>query len=220
MKGVIFDVDGTLLDSMGIWETAGIRYLKRYHIEAPEDLGRTLFAMTVEEAAGYLKQEYGLAGEIQEIIDGILDTVKEYYETEAPLKRGARSLLETLQAKGIPMAVATSSEKCHIEAAFTRLGIRPYFQRIVTCTEAGAGKQEPVVYHRAAECFSAEPEEIWVVEDALYAARTAAAAGYRTVGVYDVSSEADQEALKSFVDIYVTELTELADRWSEVGRNM
>lgn len=203
IKGAIFDVDGTILDSMGIWDEAGIRYLKNKGISAPEDLGDTIFAMTITEAAGYLRQEFELRETEEEIISGVMDTVKDYYYKEAPLKNGIREVLEALRDREIPMAVASSSEKTHIEAAFKRLGILDYFQEIYTCTEVGEGKNSPLIFEKACEKLGTQPEDTYVFEDALYAIETAKAAGLRAVGIYDPYSAKEQEQIQKLADIYV-----------------
>ena len=156
IKGAIFDVDGTILDSMGIWDEAGIRYLKSNGIEAPSDLGDTLFAMTITEAADYLKEKFALKETTDAIEQGILDTVKDYYYEEAPLKSKVVRILEILKRENIPMAVASSSEKAHIEAAFQRLGILKYFQVIYTCKEVGEGKSSPLIFEKACEELGTE----------------------------------------------------------------
>ena len=110
-KGAIFDVDGTLLDSMSIWEDAGARYLKSLGAEPEENLGKILYPMTIEEAAAYLKKQYHLEWEASRIAQGILDTVKEYYYREVPLKPGVKEELQKLQKKGVGITAATSSNR-------------------------------------------------------------------------------------------------------------
>ena len=130
-KGVIFDVDGTLLDSMSIWEDEGARYLKSLGAEPEENLGKILYPMTIEEAAAYLKKQYHLEWEASRIVQVILDTVKEYYYRDAPLKPGVKEALQKLQKKGVGITAATSGNREHIETAFQRLGIGGYFQRFL-----------------------------------------------------------------------------------------
>lgn len=209
IKGAIFDVDGTLLDSMEIWEDAGARYLKSINIEPEEDLSEILFPMTIEEAAIYMKKQYALPVEVSEVIQGVLDTVRNFYYTEAPLKEGAEALLKSFEENKIPIAAATSSDKEHIKAAFGRLGVEKYFKEIITCQEIGAGKDKPVIYQEALKCLETKPEETYVFEDVLYAVKTAKNAGFRTVGVYDRFSADKEKEMRDCADFYVTGLTEL-----------
>lgn len=209
IKGAVFDVDGTLLDSMGIWEETGSRYLHGIGIEPEEHLSEILFPMTVEEGAAYVKRQYGLTQSVREIADSVFDIVRGFYYEEAPLKEGAEKLLEYLKERNIVMAVATSSEREHVEAAFQRLHIRHYFKEIFTCREVGAGKTDPLIYMEAAKCLGTKPEETYVFEDVLHGIQTANAAGFRTVGVYDRSSEKDNRAIREQAEIYLPDLTDV-----------
>ena len=213
IKGAIFDVDGTILDSMSIWDEAGSRYLRSKGIEAPSDLGDTLFAMTITEAAAYLKEKFALEETTDAIEKGVLDTVKDYYYEEAPLKNKVVEALEMLKNNKIPMAVASSSEKAHIEAAFQRLGIRKYFQAMYTCLEVGEGKSSPLMFEKACESIGTTPNETYVFEDALHAMRTAKNAGFRTVGIYDWYSRKEQEEIRKTADIYIESWEQHSKLW-------
>ena len=202
IKGAIFDVDGTLLDSMEIWEDVAIRYLKSIGVEAEPDLPEVMFTMSLPEGAAYVKEHYRLTRETDEIIQGVLDIIRNYYEETAPLKPGVTKILEELSRKRIPMTVATSNNKEEVEAAFKRLGIASYFSRIFTCEEVGAGKTRPDIYMKAAEYMGTRPEETVIFEDVLHAIRTAKKAGFLAVGLYDEASKADQEEIKKEADWY------------------
>lgn len=202
IKGAIFDVDGTLLDSMEIWEDVAIRYLKSIGVEAEPDLPEVMFTMSLPEGAAYVKEHYRLTRETDEIIQGVLDIIRKYYEETAPLKPGVTKILEELSRKRIPMTVATSNNKEEVEVAFKRLGIASYFSRIFTCEEVGAGKTRPDIYMKAAEYMGTRPEETVIFEDVLHAIRTAKKAGFLAVGLYDEASKADQEEIKKEADWY------------------
>ena len=138
IKGAIFDVDGTILDSMSIWDEAGSRYLRTKGIEAPSNLGDTLFAMTITEAAAYLKEKFALEETTDAIETGVLDTVKDYYYEEAPLKSKVVEVLEMLKNNKIPMAVASSSDisKQH----FKGLGYGSIFRRFILVRKLEKGR--------------------------------------------------------------------------------
>lgn len=209
IKGAIFDVDGTLLDSMEIWEDVGVRYLNSIGIEAEPDLGTVLFTMSIQEGAAYVKEHYHLSQEPEEIVQGVLDIISNYYKKTALLKSGAKELLEKLDKHNIPMTVATSNNKKEIEMAFERLGIAKYFDRIFTCEEVGAGKTKPDIYLRAAEYLGTRPEETVVFEDVIHAIRSAKQAGFQVVGIYDETSKDDQEEVRREADWYCREWAEL-----------
>jgi len=211
IKGVIFDVDGTLLDTMPVWTTAGVRYLESLGITAEAGLSEKLFQMTADMAAAYMKAQYDLPQSEAEICRGILCMVEDFYLHEADFKPGAKVLLEDLKAAGVPMTIATSTNKYCIVAAFDRLGYTDYFDAILTCPELGTHKSEPDIFFMASGAMGTEPAETWVFEDGLYAVKTAKAAGFRTVGIFDEVSRGDQAELKTLADIYVTTLEDFFD---------
>ena len=120
MKAAIFDVDGTILDSVGIWEEAGERYLRAIGKEPEKMLGRILFPMTIEEGAVYIKEYYKLSQDISEIIQGVLGVIKDFYYKKALLKKGAGNFLGKLFDEKIPVAAATSGKREYVEAAFKK----------------------------------------------------------------------------------------------------
>lgn len=208
-KAVIFDADGTLLDSMGLWVGIGERYLNMLGIQPEEHLSEKLFCMSMEEAADYMKKQYGLTSSREEIVGQALEIIRQAYRREILLKAGVGEFLQRLQEENVPMVIATSSNHEVIEAACIRLGIRHYFQKIFTCSEVGAGKSKPDIYYEGAKFLGYLPGDIWVFEDALHAAKTAKNAGFHVVGVYDETSKKDWQELKKTADISVFDMTEL-----------
>lgn len=207
MKAAIFDVDGTLLDSMGIWETAGVRYLKSQGIEAEKDLWKIMFTMSMEEGASYLKSRYQLIQTESQILQGVQDVIRDFYYEEAELKPGARELLVHLHGQGVVMALATSSVRSHVEHALKRLEVWDYFQVMYTCSEVGAGKRESArIYQEASRYLGVMPQDTFVFEDVLHALETARGAGYKVAGVYDRYSEDDQEKIRRMSDVYLYRL--------------
>lgn len=201
---VIFDVDGTLLDSLDVWDEAPNIYLKSLGREPEALLGKKLFAMSMEEGSSYLKTAYHLEESPEQILGDILMIVARFYREEAPLKPGAADFLRALACRGIKTAAATTSDKKLIDAAFVRLGIRQYFEKIVTCTEVGVGKESPAVYYAACETLGTSPENTWVFEDAVHALSTAKKAGFLTCGVYDsYHDKTEQEELQKMADFYM-----------------
>ncbi len=209
IEGAIFDVDGTLLDTMHIWHDAGARFLGHLGIQAEEGLGDKLFKETSVSGAQYLIDNYGIKLSIQEIAQGIDREVENYYFTEADFKPGAKELLLRIAKENIPLTVATSTHRRPIEEALKRLGVIDLFQKIYTCRDLGTTKQEPLIFYEAEKTMGSARENTWVFEDGLYAIKTAKSAGYVTVGVYDKVSEKDQKEMKSIVDIYCKTLEEL-----------
>lgn len=210
VKGGIFDVDGTLLDTMGTWHDCGARYLmKRFGIEAEPDLGDKLFADTATSGAAYIIRTYHLDQTVEQVAQGIIDEMADFYRNEAQPKEGAVELLDELQSRGIPMCIVTSTDEFCIDAAFTRLGFHKYFTKIYSANDLGMLKSEPDIFWMAARDMGTEPADTWVFEDGLYAVETAKKAGFPTVGIYDETSEQDHQALKREADLFVYSLKDL-----------
>ena len=209
MQATIFDVDGTLLDSMPVWENIGERYLSGLQIKAEENLNKVLNTMSLEQGAAYLKEGYQLDKSIPQIINEVLKIVSDFYRFEAPVKPGVRETLEWLQGKKVKMVVATSGNKELAEAALKRNGIRDYFDQIYTCTEIGSGKDEPVIYLKAAEFMQAEPKDTLVFEDALHAAENAKKAGFVVVGVYDQGNRENISEMREVCDYYCDRMEQI-----------
>ena len=122
-KGAIFDVDGTLLDSMPIWDDASERFLSGLGVKAEPGLNEIMFRMSLDEGAAYLKSAYGLDLAEQEIKEGVLGVIRDFYFYQAQAKPGADCFLRQLSSRGIPMYLATSSNREHVRAALKRLGL-------------------------------------------------------------------------------------------------
>lgn len=204
-KGFIFDVDGTILDSMSIWMDAGKLYLESLGIKTDENIGEVMFDLTMAEGAEYLKKNYGLDLSIEEICDGINNRVFEFYDKEAMEKKYVRNFIEDAKEMDIKMTIATSTDRPMIEAALKRLDLMKYFDEIFTTTEVGKGKASPDIFLKAMEKMGTTTADTWLLEDAAYSMRTAKGMGLNTVGIYDESSAGNQEQVKELADIYITD---------------
>ena len=208
IRAAVFDLDGVVLDSMSIWKDLGARCLLRRGLTPEPGLGELLFAMSMEQGADYLHTHYALPQSPAEVQAGIETMLRDFYYDEVQAKAGAGALLAALSARGIPMAAATSSPRAHVTRALERLGLLGYFRCILTTGEVGVSKQEPTIYLLAAEQLGTAPGETVVFEDSLYALKTAKAAGFPTVGVYDADGESDQTGLEREAALYVRDLRE------------
>lgn len=217
IRGVIFDVDGVLLNSMPVWENLGEIYLERLGIEAEKGLGETLFAMSLEEGADYLIENYGLKQTPGEIIAGLNREVQDFYGRKVPLKEGVRGYLQEFRDRKIPMAIATSGDRANAETALKRLKVLSYFRAVFTCSEIGSSKSHPDIYYAAALQLDADPSDTWVFEDALHAIRTAKKAGFRTAGVYDRASGRDLAQIRDTADIYLPEFKDFDSFWKRAS---
>lgn len=215
IRGAIFDLDGVVLDSMGVWRDLGARYLAGLGAASEAGLADKLFSMSIEEGAAYLKERHNLAGSVEEIVDGIGRLVEDFYFHRVSAKPGVGRLMEVFARAGVRMAAATSSPREHVRRALERNGLLGHLDAIFTTGEVGKSKHSPDVFDLAARKMGVAPRETLVFEDSLYALRTAKAAGYRTVGVFDAEGERNQEELRRAADVYLAraEFGEFAERF-------
>ena len=217
IKGVIFDIDGVVLDSMSIWKDLGARYLISQGVKPEEGLNEILFSMSMEQGAEYAKEHYRLNESVEDILDGIRLMIQSFYFDEVKAKPGAERLMSFMKENGIKITAATSSPRTHIEKALERNGLLGFFEKIFTTSEIGVSKHSPVIYNMASDFMNLEENEVLVLEDSLYALKTAKKAGYKTAGVYDGDGEPDQDGVRETGDIYITELNELVEHWDKLG---
>ena len=202
--GAIFDMDGTLLDSMFYWNQAPEDCLRQiYHKEPTADLMEHLKPLTIEEGGAWMKKAYGLSDSGAQIAAQINLLVKRFYTERVLVKPGAAAWLEAFTRAGIPMAIATSTDRDLVEAALARTGLGKYFGAVFTCTEVGAGKGKPDVYEAAARFLGTPHSTTWVFEDSLFAMRTAKAAGFPVAAVYDASQDTLQQEIRALADWYL-----------------
>ena len=216
IKGAIFDIDGVLLDSMGIWDDLGARYLQSIGKIPEEGLNKILFSMSMEQGADYLNEHYSLNKQTDEIVKGLGRMLETFYFDEVPGKPGSKELLEYLKEQNIKMAAATSSPREHVEKALSRNGLIGFIDRIFTTGEVGVSKHSSDIYNLAADFLGTKPEETLVFEDSLYALKTAKNAGYVSIGVYDSKGESDQTGLKNTANIYLKDLKDFANLYKQV----
>lgn len=207
LKGAIFDLDGTLLDSMFIWDTIGEDYLRTLGKEPHENLKEAFMTLTLEEAAEYYREHYGVTLSVKEIVDGVNAMVEGIYRTKVTPKSGVTDYLRLLKDNGVKMCIATVTDRYLVEETLERLGILHYFSGIFTCAQVGYGKDKPIIYRKALEQLGTPKEDTYVFEDALYALKTARADGFPTVGVYD-RHENRQDELKNLADHYIRDFAD------------
>ena len=209
IRGAIFDVDGTLLDSMFIWDTIGETYLRSIGYEPREKLNEVFKNMSLFQAARYYRTEYGVTLSIDEIMNGVNAMLERYYRFEVSLKPGVAELLAQLQASGVKLCIATATDRYLVEAALERCGVLSCFGAIFTCNEVGHGKDEPDIFEEALRFLGTEKAETVVFDDALYAVRTAKEAGFPVVVIYD-SHEKNQEGLRALADFYIEDFSQVS----------
>lgn len=217
IRGAIFDVDGTLLDSMPIWHTLGEDYLRSLGIEPRENLAEVFKTFTLMDSARYYREHYGVPLSEEEIIAGVNALVEDFYLHRAPLKPGVADFLEEMHRRNIPMTIATATDRYLIEAVLRHCGVRPYFKEILTCADVGVGKEEPKIYEVALAHLGTDKASTWVFEDACHAAQTAKAAQFPVVAVYD-PSEKEQSGLRQAADVFIGDWREPEEFWNHMEK--
>ena len=202
LLGIIFDADGTLLDSMYIWHELGGRYLRSIDVEPERDLAKILYPLSLEEGCEYLQKRYALEKTLPEIREGIVRIIQDFYIDEVELKDGVKNFLDSMRQKNIPMVIATSGDRTLLNAALERNGIDDYFSAIFTCSELNTTKNEKKIFMECAKFLGLNPCNIAVFEDSLFALKTAKAAGFITFGVEDDSNKDDREEIIKIADYY------------------
>lgn len=223
ITGAIFDMDGTLTDTMYIWMTTGSLYLKSKGIEgdgAFDDM--KISTMTLPSASEYFKERYGIDATPEQISDDINKlTEKEYFEKPV-LKPGVLEFLTELKEHGVKMCVATTTDRYLAEGCLERVGIRDFFGAIFTSTEVGSGKQSPEIFFQARDFLGTPTESTYVFEDSYYAVQGAKKGGFPVVGVYDISNSryarngiVMPDAMIEACDVYVDRLNDIVINWKE-----
>ena len=218
LKGAIFDFDGTLFDSMFVWETAGEAYLSSLGIQPKECLQNSLKSMSLTQSAIYIAEKYNLKLDIQEIMAGINKTVENFYFHTVQPKQGVIEFLEFLKNMNVKMCIATATDRYQVEAALKRCDMDTFFSEIFTCTEVGFGKDEPIIFQKAMEDLNTSKEDTVIFEDAYYAVNTAKGNGFLTVAVYD-SSEHRQSEIRTLADCYLEDFTQV-DKFIKFADNI
>jgi len=207
IKGLIFDLDGTLLDSMDAWDNIGEEYLTLKGIKnIPQKLKEALRPMSLKQAAEYFISDCGIQLSPQQIMEAVNLMIEDHYKYKLELKKGVREFLE--KYSHLKMCIATATDRHLVEYALKRLDIDRYFSFIITSTEAGTSKQSPEIFIKAAEKLGLSVDEVIVFEDALHAIKTAKLAGFYTVGVREDLFMDDRDKIIEISDCYVENLKE------------
>ena len=197
----IFDMDGTLVDSMVYWERLATEFLESKGVrEISPAILEQIKPMTMTESAALFIREYGLPGTAEGVAAEMNAMMDEHYRRDIPLRPGVFAYLEGLRRRGVAMCVASATAEELMEACLTRLGVAQHFSFLLSCEQVGAGKNRPDVFWEAARRLGAPAEDIAVYEDALYAADTAKQAGFYTIAVRDDSNQSQWETLTALAD--------------------
>ncbi len=210
MNYIIFDLDGTLIDSMPVWRGTGSGFLKNHNFPVPENLMEVVKTQTIWQTAEWFRSELGVPMEAADIVNEIVESVVEAYRHTIPLKDGAKEYLEAMSAKGVKMCILTASEADYIMPALDRLDICRYFSHVLTCTELGKFKDNGDAYLAAMELMGGTLEDTVVFEDAYYAVKGAKSVGFPVYAVLDeIVREDDIDKIIAKADLCIHSYKEL-----------
>lgn len=208
----IFDMDGTIMDSLGIWERIDYDFLeKKRGIKVPHDYVHDIAAMSFSEIAQYTKARFNLPDTPQQLMQEWTDMAIYEYSHNVLLKPFVKAFIEYLKNNGKKIVLCTSSPEYFFKPAITNNGIYDLFDAFANTCEAGEGKNSPKVYLMAAQKAGVPPEKCIVFEDVISAALSAKKAGMTVCGVYDERSRSRQEELRAVCDMYITGFNELME---------
>lgn len=208
IQAYLFDLDGTLIDSMRQWAGKMLRILEEYHMEYPADIIRTITPLG-DSGTAKLFLQMGIPLSETELRAKMDAYAIDEYTYRIPLKPGVADYLHKLKEQGAKLAVLTASPHKMTDVCLKRNGVYDLFDRVWTVDDFRMTKGQPEIYHAAAKELGCAPEEILFFDDNVVALTTAKTAGLGTVGVYDPSSEDDQEKISSLVDRYVRSFEEI-----------
>lgn len=208
-QAVIFDLDGTLVNSMWVWNAIDLEFLGKYGYFPDEEMQHSIEGMSFTETAVFFKEYYGLQETVEEIGETWNEMAEEKYRTQVELKPGIRPFLALLRDRGIRVGIASSNSRRLIEEVLRARGIREYFSVIRTGCEVGKGKPEPDIYLSVAQELGVEPEKCLVFEDVPMGILAGKRAGMEVCAVEDDFSASQRERKRQMADYYIETYQEL-----------
>ena len=202
IKGAIFDLDGTILDSMNVWDDLSDKYLLSIGITPPDGLNKIFETMSTSMSAKWIIDNLHVNKSVDEIIDGYNSLLSKFYKEEVKLKKEFMECFNYLKERNIPMIIATSSDREYALAALNLHGLENEFKYILTCNELKTDKTKPDIYLKAAELLGEDPEDVLVFEDSYFCVKTAKKAGFKVCAVYEKCNEKYLEDTKNIADYY------------------
>ena len=210
---VLFDLDGTLIDSMWLWHAIDIEYLKRFNLTPPKDLSASIEGMSFNETAVYFKERFNISDSIEKIKADWDEMSHELYCTKVNLKAGAKRFIEYIQENNIKMAICTSNSYTLAVDVLKALDIFKYFEVVITSGMVGQGKPNPDVYLEAAKRLQVSPDKCIVFEDVIQGIMAGKNAGMQVVAVYDDATKECKDEKIRLADYYVDSFDEFIEKY-------
>lgn len=201
-KGAIFDMDGTLIDSMGYWKTAAGDYVKALGKTPADDLGDRFLTLGLNNIYPDMQKEYGINEPLETVSAGIYAIMEKNYD-KVEIKPYVKEMLESFKNEGVRMCIASATDASLASKVLQRLGILEYFSGVLCCKDVGKGKRYPDIYNYALKFLGTDKEDTYVFEDAVFAIRTLNQNGFTSVAIEDVNSENERAEIKSLCTYYI-----------------
>ena len=209
INAVIFDMDGTLIDSTSLWHEIDKQFFAKRNMELPSDYAQHIVHLGLKQAAVYTKETYHLEESVQDIMDEWHQMSLDMYRNDVNLKPGALELLELFKISGVKLAIATANDEELYMPCIERLGIGKYFDFIADVNNVKEGKQSARIYEYLAEKMGSKKENTLVIEDMPTCVKTAYQNGFVTIAVYDNASKKYDNEKKSNSDLFINNFNEL-----------
>lgn len=210
-EAIIFDMDGSLVDSMWVWKDIDIQYLGRFGHTIPDDLQQKIEGMSFTETAVYFKERFSIPDTVEQIKADWNQMAWDNYRTRVMLKPGARKLLDYCKENGIKLGIATSNSRQIVDMVMKERGIEGYFDCIMTSCEAKKGKPAPDIYLLTAQQIGVPPEKCLVFEDIVFGIQAGKSAGMEVCAVEDAYSVYQWEEKKRLADYHIHDFTEIEE---------
>lgn len=212
-EAFLFDLDGTLVDSMWMWKQIDIDYLEKHNIEMPSDLQKKIEGMSFTETAVYFKNEFGIEDDIDTIKAEWNQMADDTYKNKVKLKNGAKEFITFLKANNKKIGISTSNSKELTHTCLSALEIEDIFDTIVTGCDIKAGKPSPDIYLETARRLNISSDKCIVFEDIPYGILAGKNAGMKTCAVLDDYSSDVYEEKKELADYFVEDLADFYEKY-------
>ena len=208
IKAAIFDMDGTLVDSLMVWDVLwssfGAQYLQDPKFAPTAEDDKKVRTLTLKDAMALIHRNYGIGESGEALLEQANRMMVDFYANRVEMKPGAKEFLQHLKENGVKMCIATATASELVSVAMEHCGLYEYFPKVFSCGDIGKGKDHPDVFLIACEKLGVAPEDTWVFEDSLVAIRTAQKIGMQTVAIYD-RYNFGQEEMRQIATHYIAE---------------